>query len=271
MNISLKKCFNSILIILLLLYIFATGNILQKGFKIYEYGITMIIVAFLLITRKKLIKSGSNFRLLIIIGYWILGIFYSINASDTFYYVKVLIAMYPILFYEFDDEFINKFFRYCKIIILIGAISCFLSAISYTKMTKIYQLFLNKQTSYTEFEINANSFSGLFGEKSNAAFCLDIGIGIILSEIFVKKKTDKKNIVYLLIYILALILTNKRMLLAIPIFSASVLFALSNQNNKLLKGSIIGFISILMLILLINTVPKFAAVFERFQTEGNNR
>ena len=259
------------MILLLLLYIFATGNILQKGFRIYEYGIAMVIVAFLLITRKKLIKSGSNLRLLIIICYWIFGIFYSINGTDTIYYVKVLISLYPILFYEFDDEFINKFFRYCKIIILIGAISCFLSAISYTKMAKIYQIFLNKQTSYTEFEINANSFSGLFGEKSNAAFCLDIGIGIILSEILVERKYDKKNIIFLIIYILALILTNKRMLLAIPIFNAIILFALSNQNNKLLKGSVIGLIGVLTLILLINTVPKFAAVFERFQTEGDNR
>ena len=271
MNISLKKCFNSVLILLLLLYIFATGNILQKGFRIYEYGIAMVIVAFLLITRKKLIKSGSNLRLLIIICYWSFGVFYSINVSDTFYYVKVLITMYPLLFYELDDEFINKFFKYCKIIILIGAISCFLSVIDYAKMSKVYQIFLNKQTSYTEFEINGNSFSGLFGEKSNAAFCLDIGIGIILSQILINKKYEKSNIVLLIIYILALILTNKRMLLVIPIFNATILFALSNQNNKLLKGSFIGLASVLMLILLINTVPKFAAVFERFQTEGDNR
>lgn len=271
MNISLKKFFNSLLILLILLYIFATGNILQKGFRIYEYGIAMVIVAYLLITRKKIIKSGSNLRLIIIISYWIFGIFYSINVKDTFYYVKVLVAMYPILFYELDEEFINKFFKYCKIIILIGAISCFLSVIDFAKMSKIYQVFLNKQTSYTEFEINGNSFSGLFGEKSNAAFCLDIGIGIILSQILINKKYEKSNIVILIIYTLALILTNKRMLLVIPIFNAIILFALSNQNNKLLKGSFIGLVGVLMLILLINTVPKFAAVFERFQTEGNNR
>lgn len=271
MNKNLKKIFNTLLLILILLYVFATGNKLQKFFKIYEYGIALVILSYLLITRKKLVKSGTNFRFAIILIYWTAGIFYSINSENTFYYIKILIMMHPILFYEFDDDFINKFFKYFKIIVLIGAISCFLSAISYTKMAKIYQIFLNKQTSYTEFEINGNSFSGLFGEKSNAAFCLDIGIGIILSEIFMNKKIDKKKIVYLIITLLALILTNKRMLLAIPIFNASILFALSNQNNKLLKGSIVGLVSILMLILLINTVPKFAAVFERFQTEGNNR
>ena len=271
MNKKTKKVFNSLILILTLLYIFGTGNKLQKCFRIYEYGIAMVIVAYLMITRKKLIKSGSNFRLMIIILYWLTGVFYSINVENTFYYIKVLIAMYPILFYELDDEFINKFFKYCKIIILIGAISCFISAIDYGKISKIYQIFLDKKTSYTEFEINGNSFSGLFGEKSNAAFCLDIGIGIIIAEMFVKKRFEKKDIVFLIIYTLALILTNKRMLLAIPVFNISILFALSNQNNKLLKASIIGLIGLLMLVVLINTVPKFAAVFERFQTEGNNR
>ena len=71
--------------------------------------------------------------------------------------------------------------------------------------------------------------------------------------------------------ILALILANKRMLLVIPIVSVCVLFALSDQENKLLKGTIIGLGGVIVLIVIINTIPQFASVFERFQREGNNR
>lgn len=271
MNNKYKKVFNSLLIVLIVLYVFSTGNKLQSGYRIYKYGIPILIIIYFGMTKKIVINSSSNIRWGLILLYWMMGLIYSINRVDTFNYVKSMIAMYPILFYEFDDEFIEKLFEYFKIIILIGAISCFLSAFNFERMSSFYQLFLAKESSYTEFEINGNSFSGLFGEKSHAAFCLDVGIGIIVSEIFSKKKYEKKDLIFLIIYILALILANKRMLLVIPIVSVSVLFALSDQENKLLKGTIIGLGGVIVLIVIINTIPQFASVFERFQMEGNNR
>ena len=99
---------------------------------------------------------------------------------------------------------------------------------------------------------------------------LDIGIGIIIAKYLSNKKMNVNIFVELLLFVIALILTNKRALLVFPIIIFGIIYMFFKDKNKILKILKIVFIGIVALVILLKVFPVMGSVFDRFINDDDN-
>lgn len=268
----MKKGFNQIIdfliTIVMVCLLFTNGNILVKYTKIFQ------TILFALIGCTFLIKKKINFNG--VIALWIFmaldliaSYIYSIDPSNTKYMLLTIMLSFIILFFEHDDKFVKRLLNIIQNVILIGSISIIISVFIPRLIIDYFSFFVTNSPERILEEINSNHYSGLFSEKGNAAFLIDIGIGIIISKYF-SKNISKKDYVQLVIFFIALLLTNKRALTALAGINILAMFIISNEKNKALKILKISCISIICLIVLFNVSPIFKNIFDRFINDDDN-
>lgn len=91
-----------------------------------------------------------------------------------------------------------------------------------------------------------------------------MGISIIFSNIVVDKKIKKSEIVALVILLVALFCTGKRMLLLINMFTFLFVFFINGKKENLVKFLKLSVILSIFLIIILIYVPQTRRVFVRF-------
>ena len=187
--------FEIIMLVLFLLTLFTGRNVISK--LKWEIIILYFIIPFLDIisNNKKIIITKIIKKWIIIAIYSILGIIYSYAPKTSIIYIAILVIGSLFLTYKIDIRVFLEFFKIAKILCVVFAVSNILSSVIVNFIPKYFSFFvINLKPIY--IELAGKNYSGLAGEKAVSAFILNIGIGIIYSEILVNGKIDKKNIIF---------------------------------------------------------------------------
>lgn len=148
------------------------------------------------------------------------------------------------------------------------AIMTIMSALVGSNFNYIYKMFFNN-TRYLEIISLAeyNCFSGIAGQTGLNAFFISIGLLITYINILTKKNKVKQNLIILLIYITALMLTAKRAILLYNIIMMIAIICYQNRKNllKMIKYfSILLTIGAIIVIAMYSVFPRVFYVVERF-------
>jgi O-antigen polymerase len=261
--------FEIIMLVLFLLTLFTGRNVISK--LKWEIIILYFIIPFLDIisNNKKIIITKIIKKWIIIAIYSILGIIYSYAPKTSIIYIAILVIGSLFLTYKIDIRVFLEFFKIAKILCVVFAVSNILSSVIVNFIPKYFSFFvINLKPIY--IELAGKNYSGLAGEKAVSAFILNIGIGIIYSEILVNGKIDKKNIIFLLILFCGLFLTGKRMLTLIPLVLIFAMYICASEKNKIIKlmkmfSLIVAGIAVLLIVF-----PNITHVVDRFKDSDDN-
>lgn len=111
------------------------------------------------------------------------------------------------------------------------------------------------------------AYSGVAFEKADAAYYVAIALIVRFSSILVTKKKEKYTFCWIALYIIAIFLTGKRMLLLCAGVIAFLLFLISQERNKAIKilkwtGIVVVFLILFSNLPVVNhMLTRFASAF----------
>lgn len=196
--------------------------------------------------------------------YLILNTFFSVSFESSLSLLIKIISSYFILFVEWNNDKLNVIFKSIRYICLFYALSIFIELISPNTILKLASLIEPSRVMVIKDELTRGIYSGLVGEKGFAAYLMIVGAIIEVSQYIKKNKFNIYNIIFIFIYIIATILTGKRMLTLILIMELVLAFNYFNVKGKLIKGMLLGIVTIIFTITIFTMIPQTTNIIERF-------
>lgn len=232
----------------------------------------MLFLLFLFLGMKGgILKIYSHIQwILFLFWVWIgVSFLWSADRENAIQLIFPYSMIFPLFFFSFSEEFFDKVLKITDIVCMVFALSILLSLI---KPDFIFQhfRFLLATPSTVLLEIKNGEYSGIVGEKAQAAFLMNIGFAVVFASCYAKKKVEVRDFLKLMMYILALLLTGKRTLCLIPVALCIFFVLTSNLKNKYMKLMGGGILAAVVFLLLINTVPEFQVFYNRLFHEGGN-
>ena len=167
-----------------------------------------------------LARQPLMYALLAFICVILAGAVNSYDRGETLKYAITFFAGACMVFLRNSDNFYSYSVEYTEIGCRCVAISICIQIVFPT----IYRDHLNflirggaGAVSRLNNELSQHIYSGIVGEKGEAAFLMVLAIVLLLSRCTYTKKIEKKDFKWLIIYLVALILPAKRMLFAVGI------------------------------------------------------
>lgn len=265
-SLNLKKLLLSISVVLFITIIFSGTTVIasyKNELMLISAGIC--VITFLISNLKFRILNITAFVWLLVICLMVAGTINSYNPTLSIQYALIYISCFIAMITQFDREDYIFFIKAAEIVSLIFVISIILEVL-------IPQLFANylgfifdsdRRTELIQKELNFGIFSGLSGEKAEAAYVANIFIATQICRMFVNKKIDIKHLLLTLFGFLALMLTGKRTLLIIPVLALIVLMLVNQIKGKYIKFILLGCGAICAVYFLILFVPQAAVTFNR--------
>lgn len=173
-----------------------------------------------------------------------------------------------IMAYEFSESGLLFLGKVIRIISFIYAISIFVSVVMPGLIIGPLSSLMVQSPAVIADEHSRGIYSGIVGEKAQAAFYMNIGLLFEVGLMIKSKKFGIKNIVFIMIYFLALLLTGKRMLLMVSVCIIAFFFLCRGLNKKstVISLFVIAIAIIPLGIVVLQVVPQVANVFERFSS-----
>lgn len=259
-----------ILLVLILGMVISNGNKLSLFATKLRIAILFLSIILLVLKREKRIKY-------IFIG-WVffaflnaISLIYTIDLKEGLVLFQIIIYAIPLVQYGFSEKNVRTFFTILEYLLLFGAVTIIISK-NWHDFPIIYfkNILLESNIVGIISETRGNAFSGIFANNGNAAFLLAVGIEIAGCKYIANKERNKREFLYIIIYTVALILTNKRALLLIPFIVLFIVIRANNVKVLNIKNIIITFISIIIILMFYNNIEN-VAVFKRFVTDDDNR
>lgn len=238
--------------------------------RYFEPHMWSLIIIFLLLTIRGKSLNSIHLILFAFIAFLGMNIIVSYDSRITMGYLKVFIVGLLFSMVVNDEEIYIKFKRLCFMISLFIAITILIELFN-NKFCAEYLWFLGEvskskmgvQAINKANEIAYGAYSGVAFEKADAAYYMNIGIACILAKYCAIKKMRKLDGILLIIYMIALLLTGKRMLFLIAIFASLFLFLISGIRNKGQKMLFIIVVTLGLFILAASIFPELMTTFER--------
>lgn len=266
-GINIYSVIGCLILIIFVTIFFAGASIISN--YIYELIILLtllIILSTLTLKRNEIrIFSSITIHFALILIFMISNFFYTISFFDTFRYTTIFLCFWIIMLVNIKIGIYDNIIKIIPKISIIIAISIFLSVVIPNFIPNYFSSFMkNDQLRFIIIELREGIYSGLSFEKANAAIALMLGIGVYVSKFLSEKKINTKDIIFLIILFLALMLTGKRTLSLIPVLSAIIMFFLSNDKKKYKKFLWVFILVPIILGLLLKYVPQANILIQRF-------
>lgn len=278
-----KKIIYNFLILLLGL-ICCSGFSFLMPFRIFFILIFGVIQFFIMIRsgRIKYIKSKSLFFLLFFCIYIIVSLFYSLDRIQTLKFIIVYISISLMIINSYEEEFNFDALKIIEIFCKIVSVSIILNMFIPQLFSKYLYILIDGGSSAIPRltgEVNAHVFSGIVGEKGEAAYLMVLAIIIGLSNFIPSKNAEeikKSEYIWLIIYLIALILPAKRMLFAIGILIWIFFVLFWTKSKKRLWYIFLGLILGILGVFIALKVPALNTLISRFSSyaedaTGNGR
>lgn len=249
-----------------------------SGVSIYPANLRMIAtigtgvlcLIFTLTMQKNISFNIFTIPMLLLCGFMLVSIMYSIDMNNTAQFVAIYFSCTMLLFVKCNESFFDRVLFVIKIFCVVIAISILLSALIDNFMVNYFSFIVNPRH-YSEIteaiykEINySHAYSGLAMERAEAAYIMNVGIAIIFAKYFSGKRLKAFDVIMLVLFIVALVLSNKRTLFMIPIIVFAFLMLFGSIKSKLLKFSAIIMISVSAFMIFAAFIPQFSNLYDRF-------
>ena len=215
------------------------------------------------------LKSGITIRLhtsklwMMWIAFLFITIMFSYVPGNTLKAAIIYLCFFLLAFLNYNEEdmlFLIKIIRICCIIF---ALSILISVLIPNLFTDYFPFLIATNTNVIRTEISEGIYSGLAGEKSNAAFYMNIAIALELAMFNLYKKLKIKNYIYIAIYIIALMLTGKRTLLFVSFLVIGLAIKLFNIKSKPAKIFLGSLVAVPIGLLVLGFIPQAQIVIKR--------
>lgn len=214
--------------------------------------------------KTKLLKPLEiNLWLLCVIYLWC-GLIYSIDKSSTIDYCISVTIYSVLLIWNLEIRFYEALYKVLNIFLIICMVTIYINAIIHNLMTGVFSFLIpDVAMGNLVSEVDSGVYSGIFADRANAAFAMNIGFAISYSNFLQNSK--KRNIVAMVLFFVAIFFTGKRMLSLVPIVMvfASLVF---KANKKKTKGIFLVLVCAMVVILI---AISFFPQMSRF-LDGNN-
>ena len=212
-------------------------------------------------------KSPVSIPYFLFVLYIAIGLLYSYERIQTIKFLIVYIAGAALVLIPFEESF---YLRCQKIIELLCRIiaGSIIIQIFIPNLYSSYLYFLIRGSSSARQrlagEVSNHIYSGIVGEKSEAAFLMVVAVINILARSVSEKRISRQNKIWLAVYFVAMVLPAKRMLFAIGILMV-LLYAMfwTRGSKKVVALSGVGLMGIVGYILM-SIVPVLNTLLVRF-------
>lgn len=259
---------------LLLSLIICSGFSALMPLRIYMICIFLVISLYLNIKKRNgLIKNKISFALMVFILLILSGMMYSYDRIETAKFFVTFTAGATLILFPNTEKFEIKTLYYIEMFLKVIALSI-LVQIVIPNLYKDYLYFLIRGGASARArlgnEVSQHIFSGIVGEKGEAAFLMVIAIIILLSKAAYKKRMDKKDFLWLCIYFVALLLPAKRMLFAIGVMILMLFLIMWTKGSKkviaIASAGLFGGVGYIIM----SVIPTFNTLLSRFTTFADN-
>ena len=179
------------------------------------------------------------------------------------YFLSAVLLCFP-----YTDHFWERLLTVMRGFALVMAISIILSTVIENLILDYFWIIVNPRRTQSvitriQNELSKGSYSGLAGEQAQAALIMNVGIATKLAIPFSGGRVRKKDSFELVLYLVALILTGKRMLFVIPVLVGATVLLLSEMRQKVTKlfFAILGLVAALGVAYFF--IPQMAIIYER--------
>ena len=214
-----------------------------SGFSfLMPYRIYMIIAFTIVMLRMdirngkiRIYKDGLTIMYMLLITYILVSIMYSYCPIETIKFLVTYLAGATIIILPVSKEFYKYFIVYVEKLTRLVSISILVQLfVPRIYMDYLYFFIRGGASSRTRLskEVSNHIFSGIVGEKGEAAFLMVIAIVIVFAKCVYEKKVSRKNLFWLCLHMIALLLPAKRMLFAIGLAICMGYIILWTKGNK---------------------------------------
>lgn len=227
--------------------------------------LSIIICGFKLIKNKNSIKVYGLFLIFIFINY-----IFSNYKIEMLKYILIFLLFFVLYSTKFTQDDLDFFVKLCGWFATFVACTIIIEFFSNHFCTN-YLWFLGtpypferaQLISQKDAELAIQAYSGVAFEKADAAYYMVLGIIAKLSSAYAVKSIRRKDVLLTILYLIAILLTGKRMLIICAVLCIFVMFLISQEKNKLLK--IIKWTGIILICcIFIVQIPIVQHMMERF-------
>lgn len=216
-------------------------------------------------------KSQQSFWFLIFLLLMIFGITFSFDKVQTIKYSCVYLVGLVLILNPTKENLHYKIFGGISICTKFIAFSIIVNLFIPNLFSEYLFFLIRGGSSAVSNEVNNHIFSGLMGEKGEAAFIMVVAIILLLANCAAEMKVSKKNAIWLCILFVALILPAKRMLFVIGILMCMLyLLFWTSGKKKLISIGIFGSLASIGYIVVSN-IPTLNTLLERFVTFSEDK
>lgn len=222
---------------LMTIFLFGYLGVFSRYRIVPSYCLFVLLVVYILIfDSSKFRVSSASKRWILFTGYIMLSMLV-FNISTGYWYVVMMMNALLLLSIHFTTPMLLFLLRCIKNGSLIFAVFTFLNYLFPNIIVDLFGFMMSEGNirTYNNCTYVFKELPGLAGENSFNGFCLGIGLLVVISSSFAKKKIEIKDILYFLALYIAVYLTGRRSwLLLIPLLIAITYFLLliMDKNSK---------------------------------------
>lgn len=260
------------------------GIICVGGYNPYFMSLrTPILIAMTVCTLFVVVFIKKKIRLDFFLVFFLLTTIYilisAFMSADNDAVSKIAIVYISgtfLLTIEYPDNFIDSVIKAISVFVIVIALSIIISVFIDDCMNKYFSWLLNP---YNKYEITQNirnqvnvkhAYSGFARDNSDAAYIMSMGISIYLARFFSGIKLKKSDIAFLVIDIVALLLTNKRMMIICVLVAFAVMMLLAKRKGKVVTIVLALIIMASVFLIASAYIPQLSSVFDRFENSNND-
>ena len=238
------------------------------------YLICVLSIVIFIFSGKKVKLNAVNVSMFLLLVFIAIQLLYSYDPASTLDLLILYTCAFTLLFLDIPENVIHRIITIIYVFCIVIAFSIIISVFIDNCMLKYFGFIVNpyNSPSITESitkELDVGAYSGFAREKGEAAFIMNVGLAISFSKFFCGDKSKKTDLLFLVLFISALILTSKRTMFLIPIICFVVFMVISKIRGKAFKICIIAISSLISLFFIFMFLPDFANLFYRFMDTEN--
>lgn len=196
---------------------------------------------------------------------------YSYVPINTLNGAVIYFCFFILVFLNYTEDDMKLILKVIRFVCIFLGISIIISVLIPKLFTDYLAFLVATDSNVLKTEIKEGIYSGLAGEKSNAAFYMNIGIALELALYNKEKKWQYRNYLFIAIYIIALMLTGKRTLLLVSFLIIALAIKLFDIKGKYAKIFLSSFLIIPLIIIILNFIPQTKIVIERLLNNSTDQ
>lgn len=254
--------------ILLCLQMWNTYTKLLGYSNLFRWGMIFCILIQVVFVRGYILNHtnfsrGQKVWIFLLCYFW-LGMIYSLNRESTMAYCISITTASIFMFIVFKTKFYEKCFDFLYVILLFSLVTIYLNFFIHNLMID-YLSFLIPQAikKSLENEVAAGVYSGIFADRANAAFGLNIGFAISYIKYITEKNKEKKYLLLAALFLGGIVITGKRTLALIPVIIVIVSLLIKTQNKKFKRIYMVSIMCCIGAIILFAVFPSSKSFFVR--------